>query len=480
MSKKKLKDNGIFFTGKASDDVTGSQIFVRYGDSQFLLECGLHQSQSNDYLDSYKINSEKFKFKPYELDYVFVGHAHIDHIGLIPRLVKEGFCGEIIATERTAMIMKPLLLNSCAIIGEEARILSKRYKRNYQPLYEESDVYKALDLIHTYEEYGTVFQLNDNISFQFLRNSHCVGAAQIALTLKDKSGTKKILYTSDIGSLRKKNHYCGETERPNTFYDAVIMESTYGKANRKKAKRRSFDTEHLKSAVDTVIGRRGTVILPCFSFSRTQEILTTLYEIYGKDRSFTASVIVDSKLSCDISELYHSLLKDSDLRLWKDVNEWGNLKYIKEKDESTVCVNDMSPKVIITSSGFCTNGRVVDYLKKYIRDRNSMVIFTGYTGDNPSYLSYRIKNYRDNKTIKINKEMIPNRADCITLSSFSSHAGFDDLVLYGGNLKTNKLILVHGDADAKRNLAEKLTEEISKNNMCYRVIAANRGMTVRL
>ena len=115
MAKRKLKDNGIFFTGKSSDDVTGSQYLIKFGDSQCLLECGLHQSQSNDYLDSYKINSEKFKFKPSELNFVFVCHAHIDHCGLLPRLVKQGFSGKIITTENTAKIMKPLLLNSCAI-----------------------------------------------------------------------------------------------------------------------------------------------------------------------------------------------------------------------------------------------------------------------------------------------------------------------------------------------------------------------------
>lgn len=112
MSKKKLKGDGIFFTGKASEEVTGSQYLVRFGEYQILLECGLHQSKSNSYLDSYKINSEKFQFKPSEIDFLFVAHPHIDHCGLIPRLVKEGFRGKIIATQNTATIMKPLLLNS--------------------------------------------------------------------------------------------------------------------------------------------------------------------------------------------------------------------------------------------------------------------------------------------------------------------------------------------------------------------------------
>lgn len=480
MAKKKLKSNGIFFTGKASEDVTGSQYLVRFGDSQCLLECGLHQSRSNDYLDSYKINSEKFQFKPSELDFVFVAHTHIDHCGLIPRLVREGFRGRIIATKDTANIMKPLLLNSCAIIKEEARILSKRYKRNYNPLYEEDDVYTTLRLIEAFSEYDKIYKLNENVSFQWLHNSHCLGAAQLQLILRDKNNIKKVLYTSDMGALHSNNYYVTDTEIPNMFNDVVIMESTYGDSKRTSKRTRAFDIKHLNVAIDTVIERKGTVILPCFSFSRTQELLTTLYDIYGVRDDFRTPIFIDSKLSCDISKLYSKLLGGTDLKKWQKVCEWENVNFIEEKDDSMNVIANNMPKIIISSSGFCTNGRIVGYLKKYIKDDKSMIIFSGYTGDNPSYLSYRIKNYRENKFIKISKEQIPNRADCITLSTFSSHANFNDLVKYGSSLKTNKLILVHGSADAKKCLASKLTDAISKNDKTYRVVQSFKGMIIRL
>lgn len=480
MAKKKLKNNGIFFTGKSSEDVTGSQYLVKFGNTQCLLECGLHQSRSNDYLDSYKINSEKFQFKPKELDYVFVAHTHIDHCGLIPRLVKEGFTGKIIATDNTAKIMKPLLLNSCMIIQDEARVLSKRYKREYKPLYDEEDVYKTLDLIEAYDEYNTVYRLNDNISFQWLHNSHCLGAAQLQLIMRDGSSSKKVLYTSDMGALYSNNHYVTDTEIPEMFNDVVIMESTYGESKRTSKKKRSYDIKHLETAINTVIERKGTVIFPCFSFSRTQELLTNLYDIYGVQKGFCAPIFIDSKLSCDISKLYHSLLQDSDLKKWQKVCEWDNVHFIEEKDESKKCIANDAPKIIISSSGFCTNGRVVGYLKKYIKDINSMIIFSGYVGDNPSYLSYRIKNYRDNKFIKINGELIPNKVDCITLSTFSSHANCDDLVKYGSSLNTNKVVLVHGSKEAKKCLSSKMAEAISKNDKTYRVIESYRGMIIRL
>jgi metallo-beta-lactamase family protein len=480
MAHKKLKHDGIQFLGKSSDDVTGSQYYICYNGKQILLECGLHQSQSNDYLDSYKINSERFKFKPSEIDYVFAAHPHIDHVGLIPRLVKYGFHGKIITTKNTAAVMSPLLLNSCAIVQDEARVLSKRYGREYEPLYSEDDVYTTLSLIWVFDEYDTEITLDDTVSFKWFKNSHCVGAAQLLIILAGGSQKRHVLYTSDLGSLKTNNHYVVDTEIPEDFADVVIMESTYGSSARTSKKTRDFDREHLKSEINTTLGRNGTIILPCFSFSRTQEILTTLFELYHDDKDFDIPVIVDSVLSCDICDLYYNMLSGDDLSLWYDVCSWKNVQFVREKEESGAIVEDTRPKIVISSSGFCTNGRVVRYLQKYLKDPNSTIIFSGYTGDNPSYLSYKIKNYRNHKFISINKEKVLNKADCITLRSFSSHANHDDLVEYGSSLNTNKVVLVHGSAESKKCLAQDLTDAISKNNKTYKVISANRGLIINL
>lgn len=147
MSKHKQNNDGIYFLGESSTDVTGSQYLVQFGGKKILLECGLYQSKSNSYLDSYKINSKKFGFKPSEIDYLFVAHPHVDHCGLIPRLVAQGFNGKIITTPNTAAVMKSLLFNCAFIVADEARILSKRYSRNYSPIYNEDDVSKTLQLI---------------------------------------------------------------------------------------------------------------------------------------------------------------------------------------------------------------------------------------------------------------------------------------------------------------------------------------------
>lgn len=480
MAKKKKNGDGIYFTGQSSIDVTGSQYLIKFGGYQILLECGLHQSSSNDYLDSYKVNSQKFQFNPSEIDFVFANHAHVDHVGLIPRLVKEGFNGEIIATRNTAFIMKSLLMNCAYIIDDEARVLSKRYHREYKPLYNTEDVLKTMSLIHVYDDYNVINNLNENISFQWLKNSHCLGSAQLQLILQDKLKTRKILYTSDIGALHTQNHYVENTEIPKAFSDVTIMESTYGLDKRTSKKTREFDLEHLKVAINTVIERKGSVILPCFSFSRTQELLTNLYLIFGDDENFKTKIVIDSMLSCEISDIYSDILTGNDYDLWEKVSSWENVKFISEKNQSQENLADNTPKIILSSSGFCTNGRIVNYLKKYLQDENSMIVFSGYVGDNPSYLSYRIKNYSNRSTISINKEQISNKADCITLSTFSSHANHDDLIEYGSSLNTNKLVLVHGSEESKKCLSAKLKEAISKNDKTYKVICATKDMVIHL
>lgn len=476
--KKKLKEDGILFCGNNAKDVTGSMILIKFGGKQILLECGLYQD--NSYLSAYKINSEKFKFNPNEIDYVFVGHVHIDHIGILPRLIKEGFHGKIIMTYPSSVMSKYLLLNCAFIVNDEARVLSKRYNREYEPLYTEEDVYKTLDYVHVYNEYNHVYKLDDVVSFQWFKNSHCVGAAQLQLILNDGIKTKKILYTSDIGALNIKNHYVENTEIPVTFSDVSIMESTYGLNTRATKKTREFDVEHLRVAIETVLERQGSIILPAFSFSRSQELLTTLYLLFGENEDFKTDIVVDSMLTCDICQAYEDVLDSDFCELWTKVYNWKNVKYVREKVESKAWVNDPIPKIVISSSGFCTNGRILSYLDKYLRDINSMICFSGFVGTDDSYLSYRIKNGKTHKTININKVPVPNRADCITMSTFSSHANFDDLLKFGSNLNTNQLILVHGSTEAKNCLKEHLREEISKNDKCYKVKCSEKDMIIPL
>lgn len=477
IASKKLNGDGIFFVGMNSSDVTGSCIVVKYAGKQILLEIGLFQS--NTILESYKINTGKFKFNPKEIDYCFINHQHLDHQGLLPRLVKEGFKGKVITSFEVAAFFEPMLKNSSFIMDSEARMLTKKFKRDYSPIYLEDDVYRALDFVYEYNDCNKLYVLDDVVSFKWYANSHCVGAKQLQLILNGKEKTS-ILYTSDVGSPNSKNHFVDNTEICKDFNKISILESTYGEKSRINKKTREFDIEHLRVAINTVMERKGKVLLPAFSFSRTQELLTTIYELYHKDKSFGYDVIVDSKLSCEICDTYGQVLKGNNLKLWNKVISWKNVKFISEKSDSAACVKDDKPKIVISSSGFCTNGRVVTYLQEYLKDDKNMVIFSGYVGGDSSYLSYRINNFKDNKTLTINKKPILNRADCITLSTFSSHASHDELVEIGSELNTEKIILVHGSTNAKLDLQNDMQNAISKKNKTSRVICASKDMVIHL
>lgn len=478
IAKKKFKEDGIYFTGQNSCDVTGSEIYVRFQGKQLLLECGLYQS--NSYLESYRVNSEKFKFEPSEIDYCFVNHTHLDHIGRLCKLVKDGFKGKIITTSQTASLMLPLLLNSAFILDSEARILSKKFSRNYSTLYTEDDVYHTMDFVYEYDGFDNIFRLDDIISFKWLRNSHCVGATQLQLQLNGEQIHSSILYTSDIGGLKSNNNYVENTEITNEYNKIVIMESTYGSKDRINKKTRGKDIEHLRVAINTVFERGGRVLMPAFSFSRTQQLLTTLYELFHNDKSFNYDIVIDSKLSCEITKLYSKILTGDDLKQWNNVMSWENIKLIEDKEESTACIKDKQSKLVISSSGFCTNGRILNYLQEYLKNIDDMVIFSGYVGSDESYLSYRIKNFKDHKTVNINKKPIPNKADCISLSSFSSHANRNDLIEFGSSQNCEKIYLVHGSDQAKVDIAEDLRKALSKKDKTSKVYVTTKDMVCRL
>lgn len=480
MARRKKNQDYISFIGESSRTVTGSMYLVQFGKYKILLECGLYQSSKNDYLDAYRVNTEKFEFDPSEIDFVFNCHAHVDHCGLLPRLVKEGFRGQIIMNDETKKFVFHLLMNSAYILKDEARILSNRFGRDYKPIYEPSDVYHAMDLVHTYSEYDRLFQLDEGIRFQWLTNSHCPGACQLQLILTGENKEKKILYTSDIGSLQSPNHFVGKTEVPDFFNDIVIMESTYGDPARSKRKTRKFDLQHLDSAIRTTLDRNGSVLLPAFSFARTQELLVSLYELYGKDPEFTTEIVVDSMLSVDLCRTYEQVLIDDEYLLWQEIMNWKNLRLIKPKDQSLENLSRKTSQIIISASGFCTSGRVLDYLCKLIKDENSMIIFSGYIGDNPSYLAYRIKNAEGQKTITLNHHRLKNKANCITMSSFSSHANTSDLVTYAGAQNTNRIVLVHGEPEAKQELKQLISKEFSRQDKTAQVIASRKNMIIEL
>lgn len=476
---KKKKANGIYFVGNNASNVTGSQIYVKYGNLNILLECG--GVQSNNRAESYALNNKRFPFPVKDLDYVFVNHAHIDHCMLLPKLLRYGFNGKIICTSQTAKVMRFLLQNSAYICQEDAKILTKRKGKYHSPITTLDEADTIMDYVYEYDGFEE-YKLNDSISFRWYNNSHCVGSTQLELNLyNERDGKKSILYTSDLGGIPRFN-YVENTEIPNKYFDVAIMESTYGERSKEVLSKKKFSSEMEKFKVSILqtLENGGKVLIPSFAFSRTQQIITALFETFGSDNNFLYDVVVDGKMACDISELYSSILNGEHLDKYKQVYSWKNLKFIKDKEDSKYNIACRKPKIVISSSGFCTAGRIINYLSEYLKDDKNLICFCGFIGSDESYLSYRIKNSDKKKTININHIPIKNAANCIAVNFFSSHANYNELINFGKELNCQKIYLVHGSKEAKENIKNSLQSSLLKNNKTTRVICSSKDMFARL
>ena len=459
MAKKNKDKIKIKYVGNSAQDVTGSMILIENDDTNILLECGMVQSCGNS-LDDFKVNAKPFPFKAKNIDFLFLLHAHIDHSGLIPKLIHDGFNGTIITTEITAKLLKPMLLDSCKIIASDAESLSKKRGKHIQPFYNKDDVYKTLDLTYEYD-YNKVYILNDNISFKLIRNSHIIGACQAEIYITNSLGVQKtILYTSDLGSFKVKNHYVTENDRCSKC-NLVISECTYGSRTKESAPNRSKDLEKLDTIIREVcIENKGRILIPVFALSRSQEILTNLYKMYGNDPTFNIQIVVDSPLILEINKVYRQVLTGEDLELFDKVCCWKNVIFNKDAETSRASVKDKNPKIVLSSSGFIQKGRSVEYLKEFITNLNDCVVSVGYSPETSTF--GQIKN--GVPFVKIDGKKYKNNCSCITLNSFSSHIPRHELLSYMKSIYCEKYVFVHGEESGKIQFKEDLEQELSK--MC--------------
>jgi len=474
MGKKKKSKIKISFIGNNSVSVTGSMILIETEYKNILLECGMIQNSNS--IKDYKDNAKHFLFKTKNIDYVFINHAHIDHMGLLPKLIKYGFNGKIITTNITSKLLKPMLKDSANIIRKDAEYISKKRGKNFEPYYNEDDVYSILNLVESYD-YGIIHKLDENTSFRFLHNAHIIGACQLELFLKTSTGhIEKILYTSDLKGSQNKNYYVEDTEYC-TKANIVISECTYGADEKNVNASRNKDLEKIKTVVNQVcLMDKGRILIPVFSLSRSQQILTDLYMLYGEDKDFKIPVIVDSPLIWEITKVYKDALQGEHRELFEKVCNWENVRFIKDYNESKNCVSDKSPKIVLSSSGFLSFGRSVSYLKEFISDIKCHILFVGYSSNNS--IASKIKNGQ--KLINIEGKSYKNKCSITCLNSFSSHIHKNELINYLKNIQTDKYYLVHGEMQGKIEFKESLEEELNKLCKSSKVIATNKGTICNL
>ena len=466
----------ISFVGPAADNVTGSSIYIKTPNRQILLECGLYQS-CGSLLDNYKINNKHFDYKPKEIDYLFVLHNHADHLCASPRLYARGCTAPMIMPQGSYDIAEILLKDSANIMKSDADELSAKFKRDYPPIYTESDVEVCLN---HYTEYPMeeIIQLDEYVKFRLVPSGHILNSAQIELWVTCGNLTKKIVYTSDLGNVHIYKYY-SNTFQPIDKTDVLIGESTYScRSKIANMKMRQKDLEKLEHSIrQTCIEDGARVLIPVFANDRTQNMLTHLYNIFGQDEAFDIPVLVDSPMAIRCCHAYSELLEGEDLEQWKQVLKWKNIHFVSDSMESREWRDSNRPVVVLASSGMLVKGRSVGWVYNMLPRAKDRIIFCGFSAEGS--IGAIIKEGKQ-KTITISGKKRANKCQVTNLLSFSSHCQRDTLLDYYSSVQCEKVVLVHGEMNDKVEFAKELQEEIFKKNNTSKVICSNKGYVLTI
>lgn len=472
-SKSKIQIN---FVGESSNDVTGSCVHIQTPHRQILLECGSFQSCGST-LEDYKVNNKHFDFKPKEIDYVFLMHNHIDHIGLVPKLYKNGSSAQIIAPNGSKPIAEILLRDSANIMEMDALELSNKFKREYAPIYTDGDVDRCLK---RYTEYpiGEMIQLDEYIKFRFLPSGHILNSAQLELWVTEGNVTKKIGYTSDLGNIHIKKYYTN-TFKPIKKCDVLIGETTYASEERiANQKMRNKDLEKIETVIrQTCIDNGARVLIPVFANDRCQNMLTYIFDIFGEDEEFDIPVLIDSPMAIRVCKAYGDLLEGEEAEKWNKVLSWKNVCFVSDYLESREWRESNRPVIVLASSGMMVRGRSTGWAHSMLPRANDRIIFCGFAAEGS--LASIIKEGKQ-KSITISGHRVKNKCQVTDLHSFSSHMQRNSLLKVYGATECEKVVLIHGEMNGKIEFAKALQDEISKNNNTSKVIVANKGYMLSL
>ncbi|MCL1894994.1 MAG: MBL fold metallo-hydrolase [Clostridiales bacterium] len=453
----------ITFCG-AAESVTGSCHLVEReeeGAEPFLLDCGQFQGSAKQEAQNY----EPFMFDPANVGFLILSHAHIDHCGRIPLLVKRGFQGRIYCTDSTADLLPVMLRDSAHIHEIEAEWKNRKARRagkaQVEPLYRMADAEAALAFI-TPVHYEQEISPTEGVRFSFVEAGHILGSAVTVAHIREGDSETKLVYTGDLGGDSKPLLRDPVKMRQ---ADIVIMETTYGA---RLHDRPGPAIEKLAEIIERTAKRGGTVLIPSFAVGRTQELIYELNEHYdrGGDKGSLFNflkVYIDSPMAQAATEIFRRNIQDfndeykAQVMAGDDPLDFEGLVFTRTTDESKALNADMAPKIIISASGMCEAGRIRHHLKHRLWDPRSTVVFVGYQAEGT--LGRRLVDGA--KTVTLFGDEIGVSADVISLEGFSSHADRDGLLQWvkGFDAPPDALFLVHGEAGAKAAFAETLRAE---------------------
>jgi len=432
----------IRFLG-AARQVTGSCYHLLVNGKQFLVDCGMRQGEGSS-----EANRAPFQFDPQAIDCLFLTHAHIDHSGLIPKLVKDGFKGDIITTTATADLIGIMLLDSANIQEKDAEWLTKKSFRAgddqvFEPLYTTDDVKASLRFLKPVM-YGDVGTLSGGVKYTFLDAGHILGSSSFELWYPGNGNEKKIVFSGDVG---KKGNPIIEDPEYTEAADYVVVESTYGNRLHKGLEE---SIAELEQAIKTTFARGGNVLMPAFAVGRTQDVLYILGGLVRDGRLKPLDVYVDSPLAKEATRIYlsHREYFDEEATRLFQVHHKGNavrLHFTSSVDESQEINKIKSGIVIIAGSGMCEGGRIAHHLKHNLWRPECSVVFTGFQARGT--LGRRIVDKA--KRVRVLGEEMAVRAEVYTIGGFSAHADQKELLEWVGSFKTKpEVFIVHGEEEA--------------------------------
>lgn len=461
-----IKRSYVRSLGKSTDDVTGSCFELVTPKSRILIDFGLRQS-SDDVLD-YKANLDTIKsVKVKKLDACLCLHAHQDHLSLVPCLYRSNFDGVTYLPENTKDIAKLMWMDSAKIQMQNQQVLQKKGNISGNPFYNQEDIEVTYN--HIVEcEFNKIIQITEDVSFELRSSNHLVNAAQALIYVNTGNVTKTLAYCCDLGSLTWDNYYINNFE-PIEKADISIVESTYATDKKGNArKNRDKDIEKIKALVENMYEERGRIIIPTFSLGRSADLLTVLYETFADDPDFNIPVVFDAVLGNQINENYDKWIPKNH-GLWNKVWSWKNLVKVKDWNKSVQWQNYTAPCVILGSGGFI-QGRSTAYIKHWLSDPHTTILFCGFSGADSRSKGYQIQHNKEYPIVDLDGYKVKNNAKIVSLKSFSSHISHEEMLEYYSNMNCNKIYLVHGSKERKEAFKPLLEDEISKKNKTSKVV----------
>jgi metallo-beta-lactamase family protein len=436
----------------AAQNVTGSQYLIETDNTKFLVDCGLYQER-----ELTGRNWGPFLFSPENLDAVLLTHAHLDHCGLLPRLVREGFNRAIYCTGATSEITRIMLLDSGKIQEEDADFKRRRHQKESRkgpypeiPLYTRDDA-EAVSPLFSPVKYGQAVPIGDGVEAAFYDAGHVLGSSMIRLKIEQNGEARTIIFSGDIGRRNK------PILNDPTFFDEadyVIVESTYGD---RLLEPPQDSADQLAKAINTTAQKGGKIVIPSFALERSQEILYYLNTFLLEGRIPRLRVFVDSPMAVEVTGVFerHPELFDEEmkklLRQQKSPFDFPGLNLVGTVDESKAINRIGGSAIIIAGSGMCTGGRIKHHLVNNISKEESTVLFVGYQA--AGTLGRQIVDGA--KRVRILGQYYPVKAGIVQLNGFSAHADKNGLLRWLSSLRKppRRVFVTHGELDASQHLA---------------------------